>query len=322
MTNEAEQEIQPVNKKKTTQMLWKVIGILFALFAVGVVIYLLYAVNTRFIEMNGHLGQLTDSTQNKLQQLEEQIAAVQKNTDTALQDVTTKVSQMQATNKDEWKLADAHYLVKLANDKVQFEDNVSEAIVLLKMADQEISDLTDPKVTDIRKALAVDIAALESMPKIDITGLYMRLSALNGKVEQLPLINKPSIVPATNPASNQQRLSWWRQGLQETWQSLRQIVVVRYNETGKLPLIPPELQGYFYQNLHAILSQAIWALLHGETTIYQNSLGQAAAWVKEYCVENSTVTQSMLNELNDVEKIDIHPAAPAITALQAFGGSS
>ena len=319
MTNTEEQPVQPKDKKKAACVLWRSIGILFALFAAAEVIYLLYMVNGRFIEINQNLGQLSRATQTKIAQLEGQMADEQKNSSTALQNLTAKVAQTEAANKDEWTIAEARYLVKQANDKVQFEDNTASAILLLKMADKEVSRLTDPRMTEVRRALAVDITALQSVPQVDVTGLYMQLSALNGKVDQLPLINKPTIAsPFNQTTANQPQASWWQRGLQNTWQSLRQVVVVRYNETGKLPLIPPDQQGYLYQNLHAVILQATWALLHGETAIYKHSLEQAATWVKAYCVENSTITQSMLSELGDLGKVDVHPAAPAITALQAF----
>jgi uroporphyrin-III C-methyltransferase len=323
MSDEEEKNIKPVGKKKPIRILWKGVGLLLILFVVFVGIYLIYVADTRVTDIEQQLDRLAVSSENKMQQFQNELTTVKRNVDTAEQEsqnLSSKLSQIQSNNKDQWAIAEARYFVKLANNKVQFENNISEAITLLKLADQEIRDIADSKFQEARKALAIDIADLQSVPQVDVTGLYLRLSALNGKIDQLPLINQPAAAQSNNLAIKQgTNQPWWQRGLKASWQSLRQLVVVRYNQGGKFPLIPPDQQAYFYQNVHSVILQAMWALLHGQPEIYRNSLNQAIMAIKEYCVSDSSITHSILVELTELEKIDIHPVAPKLTnSLQAF----
>lgn len=308
-----EEEVPIKENKKPKVFLWKGIGILFALFAVLVVIYLLYAVNMKFADVNHALNKIEQLTQNKIAELERNTELSQKNTNQSLETLKEEITKKNAFNQDEWTQSETRYLIKLANDKVQLENNVPAAILLLKMADKLVSEMKDGETLALRQAIAQDISSLQSVPVVDITGLYLRLTALSGKIDQLALINKPTMTQAKT--NSETPTSWWQRGLHHTWEGLREVVVVRYNETGKLPLIPPDLQVYFYQNVQAVILEARWALLHGESTIYKNSLNEAITWIKEYAIQN-TNTQSTMNELNELANMDIHPTVPAMSAYK------
>ena len=221
-------------------------------------------------------------------------------------------------SRDDWRIVESEYLVKLANDKLQFENNVPQAITLLQMADQQLRDMNNDKVLVLRKALADDIASLQALPQLDVAGIYMRLSALNEQISKLPLPNKPTDT-ADLQTENMDNLPWWKRGLQQTWVALQKIVVVRYSKDGSLPLVMPEQQDFLYQNLHAAIEKAMWALLHQQPDIYRASLEQAATWINQYFQSDSPATTSVLASLAELEKMDVRPVAPKISgAMQAF----
>jgi uroporphyrin-3 C-methyltransferase len=88
-----------------------------------------------------------------------------------------------------------------------------------------------------------------------------------------------------------------------------------------MPLMIPEQKTFLYQNLHAMLAQTIWALLHKQPVIYQSSLQQVATWIKQYFVSDASSTCAVLSDLTQLEKIDVHPPTPTITnTLQVFNG--
>ncbi len=298
--------------------LWRNIGILISTSAVIAFLCLAYfayaKLTAAMIALQNNLSVLqknTDTAQQTTQQLND-----------ALKNHAQAISELRSTknNKDPWVIEDAQYLTKLANINLQFNNNIPIAITLLQTANQELSDSVDIKVLAIRKTLTADILALQSVPQVDITGIYLRLSALNEQLDKLPLVTKEPIStpqPITPPTDN--TLPWWKHGLQQTWQTLSQIVVVRYNPKGVAPFITPEDQGFLYQNLHALLEKSMWALLHGQAEIYRASLLQTTQWIKQYFLQDSPVTQAVLNNLDQLQQINIHPATPKITnSLQAF----
>jgi uncharacterized protein HemX len=107
--------------------------------------------------------------------------------------------------------------------------------------------------------------------------------------------------------------------LQQTWQALRQIVIVRYNPNGTPPLTLPEQQDFLFLNLHAALEKAMWGLLHQQPEVYRASLEQTLKWIKLYFVQDAPPTQSLLTNLTELQALDIHPTTPKITdSLKAF----
>ena len=60
---------------------------------------------------------------------------------------------------------------------------------------------------------------------------------------------------------------------------VKQIVVVRYNASTTLPLVLPEEKSFLYQNLHAEMESAMWAVLHRNPSVYQTSLTRLTSWI-------------------------------------------
>ena len=228
----------------------------------------------------------------------------------------TTLQQSQGDSKNVWAMLEAQYLVKLANDNLQFDGNLATVISLLQTADVDLRDLADPRITSIRETLATDIASLQAVKQVDIVGVYARLAALSEQTDKLPLPTK--LTPDDSQAAPiDENLSWWRRGLQQTWRALSKVVIVRYNPNGTLPLITPEQQDFLYENFHAVLEKAMWALLHKQPEIYRSSLQQASDWTKKYFLQDSQVTQAMLTELNALQQIDVRPDAPKTLASVA-----
>jgi uroporphyrin-3 C-methyltransferase len=333
MSNETEKTLttEPVSVKKSGGFSWVgtvallSIVVSVAILAGGYIVY--QQLTTSQVALAAIVNDLqATQKQNDTNELQKDIKSALQ-TNQQLQDDINKLQQTVAQfaherqdNKNTLAIAQANYYVKLANDNLQYANNIPLAVTLLKMADATLHDVDDAKFADARRALASDIAKLQSAPQVDITGIFMRLTALNEQIDKLQLPNKAlsADVHAVTAAADSNQ-AWWQRGLQNTWQALQKIVVVRYNQNGALPLVTPEQQVYLYQNLHALLEQSTWALLHGQATIYQTSLQQLAVWIKQYFVTDTTLSPAVINELNQLQQIDIHPANPDITdSLQAF----
>lgn len=331
----------PLEKKpeKKRKFSWNLFGIWFSVSGVIVLLGLFIAANYFYLKLfQSDAAKAADHSmylQNKQRTLERQVQDIQHQAQQQEQSLNAlhhhaqqqeqslnALRQAQTNEKrEEWRLVEAGFLVKLANIKLQFENNIPQAIQLLQNADAEIRDLNQERLLSIRQALANNIASLQGVAVVDVTGIYMRLSALNEQVNHLPLINnRPNNDPVLKTI--EEKLPWWKNGLQQTWQALQKIVVVRYHEKGVPPLVTPDQKEFIYQNLHAVLEKAIWGLLHNNTEIYQGSLHQAREWVKQYYLADSTVTQNVLSQLDELQKINIHPELPKLTesldALQPY----
>lgn len=227
------------------------------------------------------------------------------------------LTKAQLANKEQWALTEAYYLVRLADDNLRLSHHVANAIFLLDLANKEIADLHDPQYDSIRAALTDDLANLKKIPLIDTSGLYLRIATINKNITQLPLFNKRGQVVIANDHHNQ-ALPWWQRAWDSIIVALQKVVTVRYNEAGKLPLVTPDVQMYLYQNCQSQLNNAQWALLHGQAVIYHTSLLQTIDWIKDYFVVDANVTQVILKELDDLNKLDVSPTLPDLSSLAAF----
>ncbi len=307
--------------KKSSRFLSKFILFLIVIGVIGGGGYALY---DKMLQEKQQLAQEGTQNQAKINQLNTNVNDIQRiaaENQQALKDLTEKFltlkhsmqSVEEVNNKEPWVAAEAKYFVKIASMNVKFRANPSVALDLLKMANQELGTAENSKFEEAQKAISSDIANLEAVPVVDKVAIYMKLYALNQKIDKLPLLNVPnSSANKLQPEAATTEQPWWQKGLNATWSKLKDIVVVRYNDSGKLPLIPPEQQVFLYQNLNTTILQAMMALLQNQNEIFHASLLQAVTWINDYCVQDSQVTQSVLADLNGLKEMDISPEIPSI----------
>jgi uroporphyrin-3 C-methyltransferase len=331
-----EKQIDPVSENATVvteKKRYGKAGLGIIIILCAVIVFLgIYAFGMyRLIGVNKQLAVATAQMNTQLMQNQKDIQALQKaQTDaeqsgqrlqddfTQQQTALAEIKNIQQTKNDDWTVAEARYLVNLANDNLQIGDNIPLVINLLQTADQELQGSTNPKLLPLRKALAADLATVKAIPTVDFTGVYLRLSALNDQVDKLPLPTKrPDGILSTSADISQ--AVWWKRGLQNTWAALQKIVVVRYNQPGVRPFILPDQQEFLYQNIHAMFEQAMSAVVHRQPEIYRASLLQAQQWIQKYFLADAPETQAQLKALTELQSINIRPALPNVTAsLQAF----
>lgn len=325
------QQTESSHKKRTTS--WRTVGILLSAFSVVILILVAGYSGYYLLNNNAHLASIASQSQNQLQQMQSDISALKTANDSAqqamqqsaadvkdLKQAMADFTKQSQGNQEKWIFIEARHYVKLAQMSLQFSHDVPQAVFLLKTADQELSHSSNANATAIRATLASDVATLQAMPSVDVAGLYLKLVALNKQIDQLPLQALPSNVQVLAPSPVQNE-SIWRRGWREIGKSLQNIVTIRHNVNGAMPLVTPEQKAFLYQNLHALVAEATWGLIHQQPAIYQTSLQQLAEWVQRYFVVDAPLTKAMLNDLVQLGKIDIHPVMPALTTtLTAFDG--
>ena len=306
---------------------WGKCGIMISTLALIILVGVLYVGVYALIEQNKMLAHAVSGLQTQvshqpdLQKTMSDLQTAAETNQSQLATLQTALTDLRNTNQDNkvvWQIGEARYLTRLAQDNLLLEDNVSLVITLLQSADQTLSQLTDPNITEVRKALASDITALQAVPVVDVSGIYLKLAALNDQVEQLSLPMTPS-TEKVKLAEAANDLPWWQRGLHQSWQTLKQLVVVRYHNATERPFLSPEQQAYLQQNLHAELEQAMTALLQKNAVVYKSSLTQASAWVKTYFVQDAPGTVAMLKSLDELQTTVIRPELPNLKAsLAAF----
>lgn len=257
----------------------------------------------------------------KVEELQTQLSALHTQLGTQQQQIQKQQEKLHvmlasaSTANQSWQVAQAQYLIQLANFSVEFDHNPTVAIQLLQAADNRLTTLHEPRLISVRQSITNNLTALKGVPQVDIPTILLQLNALGAQVGSLPAIATPNDVPKSKTNKKKHRHQpGWQRGLKQSWQELTQIIVVQYHDQPVGQLITPQNRNYLDLHLQMLLAEAQWACLHQNGELYKTSLQQANDWVKNYYVESSAVTQAMLTELNTLLQKDISPTMPDISS--------
>ena len=254
-----------------------------------------------------------------------QAADIKLATEQALVKLSSKINKLNNADKNDWLLAEAQYLIRLANQRLLLEKDTRSTILLLTNADSILESLEDPLVFDTRKAIASDIQALKSIAAFDLEGRYLQLAALYDQVAELPQ-REPSKKwqaqrQSDTTASNTQtsHLSAIERLFTEAWQGIKSLVVVNYNQKPIKPLLPPAEYQELVTGIQLQLDVAQVALLKGEEAIYEKALSRVAATVTEHFDPRSQATIAFTTTLTSLQQVNPNPDVPMPRAsLQAM----
>ncbi|KEA63475.1 HemX -like protein [Marinobacterium lacunae] len=259
----------------------------------------------------------------QLGSLQAQAEAEKQNIDQLQQRLTDAIKQVNATretSREDWLLAEAEYLLRLANQRVLMEQTANGALSLLKATDNILRESDDVALYNVRQALAEDIAALEAVPLLDTEGTYLKLAALNRQVDDLrvtPITDKrklPSMLEEITPESVEQS---WTEGAAAAWNravdKFEKLVVIQHRDEPIEPLMSPEQTYYLQQNLHLMLEQAQLALLQRKQQAFDASLDKASRWIDTYFDEKDATSQALLRALKELSALNIAPELPDIS---------
>ena len=90
-----------------------------------------------------------------------------------------------------WVRAEALYLLELSGRRLRLEHDVPTAIAALESADARLATVSDSAVTEVRAALARELAALRAVNVPDIGSVLARLSAIEANVPSFPVLGVP-----------------------------------------------------------------------------------------------------------------------------------
>ena len=251
-----------------------------------------------------HLRLVQANLQNSIEQQQHSI----KN----LEDNISNLREKTGRDEDGWALAEVDYIVRLANFNVEFEKNVALAIKLLKIADEKIHSLGNPKLASLRMAIQKNISALSSVPQVDTEGLVIRLQVLSKTVESLPLAKQEESGIIGEVSEKQiEKPANWKDAFENSMKSIKEMVVIRRLDKPLKALMQPDQHANLVENIQLQLSAAQWAVLHHESKIYQASLKLAKEWVGEY-IQKGDQVNAVIKSIDDLLAIDIDPPVPAI----------
>ncbi len=261
--------------------------------------------DTGLPELRSGLAELSDVTGQQARALSD--------LDGRLGELRTELSRFSAADRDSWLLAEAEYLLRLANQRLIMAGDAASAQALLASADRILRELDDAGLHEARGALAADLAAVRAVPQVDVEGIYLRLAALIEQADKLVIFQlpEPEAGAVAAPAEDwQQRLE---QGYHSALAKLSDYIVIRRRDVPMQTLMDPQWEGLVRQNLRMLLEQAQVALLSGNQVLYGESLKRCNYWVAEFFESDEVAARAMAREIDQLADLRVEVPVPDLT---------
>ncbi len=287
---------------------------------------------------NAQISQLEAQIQQTQTQLKQQIAtsesevekrtleaynkfdSVLKEQDRTIESLQLALADTQGRSSNEWLLAEAEHLVKLATRKLTLEKDIPTAIKLMESADRGIAELNDPSLMKLRQVINDDIIQLRNIPTYDKDGVVLQITGLQKVVDSLPLAN--AIVPEAEQEASSPTVSSdigdWKQNIKTSLQNFsEQFITYRVRDGSAVPLLSPEQHFYLRENIKAKLESAIKGVYNEQGELYSQSLQTALEWSRIYFSQDEHKVLTFNQTIEKLLQQNVVVEYPAELASQA-----
>lgn len=233
------------------------------------------------------------------------------------QRLSGRVEQVLGASREQWQLAEAEHLLRMAMLRLSAMQDVNSAVSLVEEADLILRRQDDPGAYAARQKLLEGLEALRSLPELDRTGLFLQLGALGGQANQLSALAPEFELGQAQPES--QGGSRWRQWLDEMTRYVR----IDFNAgTDVKPLLAGQSLAQVRLALSLAIEQAQWAVLNGNTEVYRQSLTQAVRLIEDHFNEDNGQSRGLRDRIAALSgrqvSVTLPDLAPALQTLQAY----
>lgn len=236
------------------------------------------------------------------------------------QELSQRVESVLGASRQDWRLAEAEHLLRLAALRLSALQDVGSATVLVQGADEILRDQDDSGAYAAREQLAKVLVELRGITALDRTGLFLQLGAMR---EQAAELN--SLVPAFSSKGEQFNFAaegdgqgWWSEWLEKLSRYIR---IDFHADQNVRPLLAGQSLTQVRLALTLALEQAQWAALNGKPEVYRQAMTQARSVLDSYFNVQNPDSQALLARIDEligqpvaVTMPDLTPATDAVRA--------
>lgn len=250
-----------------------------------------------------------DSTAKKLAELEQHISIKEQ----AINALQTQINKLNASTKAEqpndWLLSEADFLLNNALRKLILDNDVDTSISLLKVADETLSKVTDPRVMSVRTAINQDLKQLLSVNNVDQNAIMQRLSQLASSIDELTVLNVN--FDETENTQLSASIDDWKENAEKSATSfLNHFIRITPRNAENKALLAPNQDIYLRENIRLRLQIAIMAVPRQQNDLYKQSLETVASWIRSYFDTSTETAQQFLKELDELAEQSIYVDVP------------
>jgi uroporphyrin-3 C-methyltransferase len=259
-------------------------------------------------------------TAKQAQELAMETAAKLAVTEAKLAEVALQRSQLEelmqslSRSRDENLVVDIDSAIRLAQQQSQLTGSIEPLLAALKSADVRVTRAAQPRLTQLQRAIARDVAHIKATALSDTPSLLVKLDELVTLADELPIANAVGSGPAA-PATaagakapedaarktDPTMMGWWQQVANTLLNEMRGLVRVSRIEDPDAALLTPGQSFFLRENLKLRLLNARLGLLARQIEPARADLGTAALAISHYFDAGSRKTQTAQALLQQVQ---------------------
>lgn len=229
---------------------------------------------------------------------EEKLQSTQKELNESIQQIQRQLGK----TRGDWLIADAEYLLSVANERLHLIGDTHTTLEALEAADQRLRESGDTGVIKVREKIAEEITIIKNITVPDIIGIYVAIQSQQDHVDQLTLL-LPFAGKAPVAASKENTSE--DKGLLDS-------LGVKYSEQPIEEILTAEEAKFIYEQLRVKLEMAQLALVQHNEVLFQSTLADAKKWIEQHFTKN-TASSNFIAELDKYSAIKIHGDFPDIS---------
>ena len=280
-------------------------------------------------QQNGQIAELSSSIEtlqradqnvlNNQRNLQAAITSVVSETENQLLTLSDRISESEAEGKDDWTLAEAEYLLRIANQRLLTSGDKSSSIEMMQAADDIFRELAYPELTPVRRQLADDLTRVQMADSLDVEGIFFELEALVQQVVNLQHIEPESLLAAeveTDSSTDLGRRLW-----SKIKSTLTRYIRIDTNTGEPKYLLSEEQRVAQTLSVQLQIRQAQLAMLSNQQDVYSRALVAAANSIQQYYsgTAAASASQARLRELSEIRLqtgvLDISESIRALSSV-------
>ena len=236
-----------------------------------------------------------------------------------LQHNSERLAELPGAERHDWMLAEAEYLLRLANQRLNLEKDASGAEAMLQAADDVLKETGNPLLDQVRQVIAKELIALRAVPAVDLTGAIARIQALQGQIDQLEWMPRSIEENTIKEDIEAEEPTWWQRLVEKTWTGLSSVVRIRNHNEPLVAPLSPDQHYYLQQNMHLMLEQAQVALARQNQSLYSQSIERTQTWLQQFVMMKNPSTNAAIATLEELKAWNVAPEFPNISnSLEAL----
>lgn len=233
--------------------------------------------------------------------------------------------QEYSRSRSDQLLAEIEQSINIASQQLQLAGNFESALIALEGAEARLAGPDQAHLQALRRALIKDIDSVRAHPRVDVSGLALKIELLLEKVDALPLafgfeLDKSAAIgvesaplPAVTEAGVvDQSLHYLEALAADVWDEVRTMVRLERLDRADPALLAPAQSTFLREHVKIRLLTARLALMARDGSTYASDLSQARQWMERFFDPRDEGVTRVIAELAELEKLRVGASAPTL----------